>query len=336
MREIVIRKKYIYAMDVSQQIIFVFDKNGSFVAKLDKRGPGADEYTFMGPVFIDNNEEYIELINYRGESTTKLKYSNISFELLEVSPFPDVSCNSCKRNKGFYYFLTQQQENIVDDDTTNAGLVIVDENKNKRLLFDKKIETGHLYFSPVSESFAQNNANELFVSLMYDDTFYRLEAGEAYPFLTVDFGKYSMDNFIGLKSTGEQLEYIKNMNGIASFPVLNIENSNMMSFSYYFKQDEQSRMYRETDFRQYIKIKKNNKVYHGKKIINDITSFPNHIYVSSYFFNCVHEVLYEDYLVDIIVPNYYFSDDKVDKVFVDGIGEVTAYDNPLVVMMKLK
>jgi hypothetical protein len=66
-REIIIKKKYIYAIDISQRIIFVFDKTGKFVSKLNKRGEGPDEYLSMGPVFIDDNEEYVELINYRSE-----------------------------------------------------------------------------------------------------------------------------------------------------------------------------------------------------------------------------------------------------------------------------
>jgi hypothetical protein len=35
------------------------------------------------------------------------------------------------------------------------------------------------------------------------------------------------------------------------------------------------------------------------------------------------------------MPGYYFKDDT-EKIFVEGIGEITAYDNPVVVMMKLK
>lgn len=335
-RNIIIRKKYIYAVDASQKAVFVFDKRGDFVAKLDKRGQGADEYVFIGPVFVDENEEFIELIDYKGGNSTKLKYSNISFELLEVIPFPDVNCNSCVRNNGFYYFLTQQHENVMDGKKTNAALVILDEKNNKKILFDKTIDTNHMNFSPTSESFTRNERNELFASFMYDNTFYRLDGNEAYPILSVGFGKYGMDNSVGLKSIEEQLTYVQKTSDLASFPVLNLETPDMMSFSYYFKSSAQPRMYREEDFRQYIKLKKENKVYHCKKIKNDITGFPDHVYLSSYFFNCVHEVFYEHYLVDIVIPEYYFRNSEEEKIIVDDIGEVTADDNPIIVMMKLK
>jgi len=334
-REIIVRKKYIYAFDVSQQIIFVFDKTGKYVSKLNKRGDGPDEYVFMGPVFIDDNEEFIELIDFKGDKSSKLKYSNISFKFIGKEPFPSVNCNSCKRNEGNYYFATQQLDNIIGGKKTNAGLLITDSKKNEKTLFDKNIKTDHSSFSPNIESFTINNNNELFMSLMYDNTFYKLVAKEALPILTVNFGKYGMDNFIGLKSMGEQLKYIEEMSGLASFPVLNVCNSDIMAFSYYFKK-EGNRMFREEDFRQYFKIKNNDKVYHVKTIKNDITSFPSHVYISSYFFNCAHEVWYEDYLIDVIIPSHYFSKSENDKIFVDGIGEITAYDNPIVVMMKLK
>jgi hypothetical protein len=329
--QIVIRGIYIYALDISQDMIFVFDKTGKFVSKLNKKGEGPDEYLRLGYLFIDDNEEYIEFID--GIKNAKLKYTNISFELVEVLPLPDIRHNACRRGDGFYYFAAQQLDNVINGEKTNAGLVILDDQNNMKTLFDKNIETNNHYFSANSESFAQNDQNELFVSIMYDNTFYRLEAGEAYPVFTVDFGKYGINNkVVGSLSTEEQLAYTSEIDGLASFPVLNINNSNIMSFSYFFKQKDKRMLFREKDIRQYIKIK--DKVHHVKKIRNDLTNFPDRLYISSYLFGCIHDVWYEDYLVDVIVPNLYFSDDE--KVFVEELGELTADSEPVVVMMKLK
>lgn len=142
------------------------------------------------------------------------------------------------------------------------------------------------------------------------------------------------NNMIGLESTEKQMKYIKQMNGLAAFPTLNINNDDMMSFSYYFKQDAEERFPIEKDIHQYIKMKKVDKVYHVQKIKNDITNFPDCINLNSFY--CAHEVWNEDYLVDIVVPNYYFSNKETDKIFVDGIGEITADDDPIVIMMKVK
>ena len=50
----------------------------------------------------------------------------------------------------------------------------------------------------------------------------QLSEWTASPFLTVDFGEYSIDNTIGLKSTEEQLRYLREeVSNLAFFPVLN-------------------------------------------------------------------------------------------------------------------
>ncbi|SEG04122.1 6-bladed beta-propeller protein [Parabacteroides chinchillae] len=335
-REIVIREQYIYAIDITQQMIFLFDKTGKFVTKLNKRGEGPGEYRFIGPVFIDENEEYIELIDYGGKEDMKLKYSNISFDLLESHPFPHVRCNSCKEKDGIYYFSPQHLDDVINGKKVNANLVILDRERNKKVFFDKAIETNGSSFCANIESFARNDKDELFVSFMYDNTFYKLDTTEVSPAITVDFGKYGMDNSVGLEPLGKQIEYIRQLDGLASFPVLNINNSDIMSFSYYFKETGDARMYREQDYRMYIRLKEDNKVYHVKQIKNDITDFPENVYISSYFFDCAHEVWYDDYLVDIVIPSSYFYNRNADKIYIDGLGEITSEDNPVIVMMKLK
>ena len=43
----------------------------------------------------------------------------------------------------------------------------------------------------------------------------------------------------------------------------------------------------------------------------------------------------EDYLVDIILPDLYFND-MDEKVYVEGLGEISADSDPIIVMAKLK
>ena len=64
-----------------------------------------------------------------------------------------------------------------------------------------------------------------------------------------------------------------------------------------------------------------------KRIKNDLTDFPAYIYLNSSFPSCVHQVYYKNYLVDVIIPS---------KIFVEGLGEITSDDNPIVVMMRMK
>lgn len=336
---IVIKEKCIYVSDLKQQAVFVFDKEGKFVSKLSKRGDGPDEYRVLGPVvFIDDDERYIEVLDFAAKKI--LKYSSTSHELLGVEHFPALTFNSWKRKTDFYYCATQQIDNVVNDENTNAGLIVVDSKGKVKTLFDKKIDTGganRVYNWYFAESFTENDRDELFLTLMYDNTFYRLEEGEAHPVFTVDFGKYGMDNSIGTLSTRKQIEYIQDMNNKAAFPVLNTNNTNIMSFSYFFKQGEMENvlgLFREDDFRQYLKFKESGKVFHVKYIKNDLSSFPSRIHINA--FRNFREVWYKDYLVDVVMPEQYFNKITKEKIVVDGVGTITAEDNPIIVMMKLK
>jgi hypothetical protein len=335
---VIVGKKYIYAEDYAQDMIFVFDKTGKFVSKLDKKGKGPGEYTSVGPLFIDDDETHIEFINPQGGA--KFKYTNIDFEFVETTSLPRINSDmACRKGDGFYYFATNQIDNVINNQRTNAGLVVVDAQNNVKTLFDKTIETDNFYPLLFAENFIQNDKNELFFSnLYYDNTFYQLKAGEAYPVYTVDFGKYGMDNqMIGAMSTQKQAEYITGMHDLASFPILNLNNTDIMSFSYMFKQEAGRIIPNEDDFRQYIKIK--DKVYHVKKIKNDLTAFPDRLYLCCYlgmYYGCPHEVWYEDYLVDVIETSSYFVNSDVDKISVEGLGEVTSDGEIIVVLMKLK
>jgi hypothetical protein len=335
---VIVGKKYIYAEDFSQHMIFVFDKKGQFVSKLNRKGSGPGEYSSIGHIFIDDSEEYIEFIDMA--KGVKFKYTNVSFEFVETLPLPKINFNvACRRNDGFYYYATHQIDNVINDKKTNAGLIVTDEKNNLSTLFDKNIETNNFYPLLFGESFTQNDKNELFFSnLYYDNTFYRLKAGEAFPVYTVDFGKYGMDNqSVGALSTKKQVEYITAMHDLASFPILNLNNSNIMSFSYFFKQESGRIIPKEEDIRQYIKIK--DRVYHVKKIRNDLTKFPDRLYLCSHlamYYGCPHEVWYEDYLVDVIETSTYFAGSEVDKISVEGLGEVTSDEEIIVVLMKLK
>ena len=57
--------------------------------------------------------------------------------------------------------------------------------------------------------------------------------------------------------------------------------------------------------------------------------------MSSYFFDCAHDVYKKGYLVDIVVPEFYFNG-KDESQITKNIGKVTIDDGPIVVFIKLK
>lgn len=330
--KIYIKEKFIYIVDATQQVVFVFDKQGKFVSKLDKLGKGPDEYLHINHVFVENDEKFVEIIGSRGKDIKLLKYSNIKFELLDDNErMPKVSSNSCRREGDTYYYATQQIDNIVFNKSTNASILVSKNGEIVKELFRKKIVTNNSYFSFNSECFTLNDKNELFVSNMYDNTFYQLSNMNAYPIITIDFGNHGIDNSIGLKSTNEQLEYLKTCRNKAFFPVLDINNSNILVFTYLFKDD-----LIDSGPYHFIKLKKTNKVFHTKRIINDLTSFPSEVVICTYN-NLGYEAWYKDYLVEIVLPGYELKDDSgnIGK-FVEGVGLIKSTDNPIIILMRLK
>ena len=328
---ITIKENYIYAIDYSQESVYVFDKKGQYISKLDKLGRGPGEYPAIGRIIIDDNEEYIEMVTRRGKI---FKYSNITFDFIEEYSIPRINFGEVRKKNNIYYFYTQQIDNLVNEEKTNASLLVVKDGKIEKIFFDKIIETGGSLYGAKTQTLIENDNNELFVSVIYDNTFYRLSDMEVEPILTVDFGRYGIDNSIGLKPLQEQMEYLRTSSGLASFPVLNINNSGIMSFSYYFfREDSENPFPSINDLHQYIHLRNSNRVYHTKRIKNDITGFPEEAFICTY--NYVgHEAWHDDYLVDIVVPGIYFSDKEKTKKYVEGLGEISINDNPVIVLMK--
>ncbi len=326
---IIIKDKYIYASDYKQEIVCLFDKQGRFIAKLDKQGIGAGEYKGLGLVLVEDNETWLEVLD-GGRSSRRIRYSIPEFELLEEDIMYIPSANSVRKLDNFYYFSPQQNDNVVNGEPTNADIIIVDGNTNtQKILFDKHITTEGNYYSYFSESFTKNEKGELFATLMFNNTFYQLSGWDATPILTVDFGEYGIDNSIGLKSTAEQMKYLEEgVKGRAFFPVLNANTDRLFAISYSYWDDESSGG-------QYLELKERNKTYHTKKIVDDVTGFMDRDYICSSTYPVHHDVLYDgDYLVDIIMPYRYLEDQKETEI--EGIGKITDQDNPVIVMMKLR
>ncbi len=328
--EIVIKDKFIYVRDVDQQAILLFDLTGKFISKLHKKGDGPDQYLRMERFLVNESEDYIDIFDYRGNNSRVIRYSLTTFEPLNEYPIFLPSANSVRKEKekNIYYFATQQLENQIGDQLVNADIIVVSEDYPPIGLFNKKIVTQGSSFSPNTESLTTNQRGEIFASLMYNNTFFQLEDMQAKPVLTVDFERHGIDNSIGLKNIEEQKNYLNNnTEGLASFPVLNIYDPNITSFTYYFKKGNKNYL------NHYIHFKKTNQIFHVRDIVNDLTNYPEKVYLSSYFYAVNHEVLHDNYLVDIVLP-WYTNEGKTIEI--PGTGTVLPEDNPVIVLMKLK
>jgi len=164
---------------------------------------------------------------------------------------------------------------------------------------------------------------------MYRDTVFRLDDFQAFPHLIFDFGEYILDPEIKNLSTKDQLDIIHgNLENKVTFPVLNADNEHILAFSYYFKNGLVN------DTHQYVKFKSNDKIFHTKQFVNDLTDFPNKIFISSYYTGIKHEIWYKDQLVDIILPIY--SMDGRKEFDSEDLGMIKIEDNPIIALMKPK
>lgn len=323
---IIIKDQFIYACDISQDIVFVFSKSGKFLSKLDRKGSGSQEYSDIGGFFVSDDEKYISVID-RNRNSRLVTYSNIPFEFISDKKTPKWSFNSGRFKNGAFYFAGNQLSNTINRKHTNAEIAKVKNGKVEKLFFDKEIVTGGYNFAAFTESFTINDKNELYASVIFDNTFYRLEGEDFEPVLRVGFNGSGIDNSIGEQSPRRQATYIKQSPHLASFPHLEINNSNILSFSYYMGLWE--------NHTHYMEFKKSKKAYHVRKILNDITSFPNQIILSTCHRGINHEIWHKNYLVDIVLPANLFKDDQTTQ-FVEGVGEIKIDDNPVIVLMKLK
>lgn len=328
--EIVIKEKFLYVRDVDQQAILIFDLKGKFISKLQKKGDGPDQYMRMERFMVDEQENYIDVFDFRGNNSRIIKYALPDFEIIKEIPLYLPLANSMRKEKekNIYYFSSQQLENQIGNESINADIIAFKEGQPPAALFSKKIISHGSSFSPNTESMTTNRNGDIFASLMYNTTFFQLSGMQANPVLTIDFEGYGIDNSIGLKNIEEQKNYLNNeTEGLASFPVLNIFDSDIIAFSYYFKTGIRNHLH------HYIHFKKTDQIFHTRDIVNDLTTYPEKVYLSSYFYAVNHEVLHGDYLVDIVLP-WHTNEGKIIEI--PGVGTVQPEDNPVILLMRLK
>lgn len=322
---VTLRDKFIYVHDIDQHAIFIFDKQGKYVDKLNKQGRGPGEYVAMGASFIDENEENIDVISRDPRQHKLIRYSNINFKLMSIDSLPAISANSVRRVNDIYYYGCQGANNLVNDNLVNAGIIIVKNGVVIKTLFLNEVSKDNSLFSYNPETFTVNSENEIFASIMFDNTFYQITDNEAIPIYRVDFGKYNIDEKLKSMTTPDRIKYWQQNPLKVQFPMLHVNTSNLLLFTYNFNKSEY----------QYISLKNYGKVFHAKRINNDITGFPQKIVLSSASNGINHEVWDEGYLIEIIFPSNELKNFE-DSVSLAGLGKVTLNDNPIIVRMKLK
>lgn len=319
-----VKEKYIYVGDIDQQAVFIFDKTGRYITKLAKQGRGPDEYLRFGHFLVDEKENHIDMIEFSGRYNRLLRYNNLTFDLITIDTLPAITAYTVRRVDDVYFFGNQRRNNLIDNELVNADIIIVKDGKIKKILFQNPVTDENNFFSVNPETFTINDDNEIFASILYDNVFYQIKNYEAIPIFEVDFGRYNFNNEIKFENTSRQIDYWSNNPYVASFPVLNVNNSKLFSFSYGFDKIEH----------QYIVIKNTDKTIHAKAINNDLTGFPENITLSSNRYGINHDVWQNGYINDIFIPGVLIS--EKDSVYLPGAGTINSRNNPVIVRMRLR
>ncbi len=339
-----IKDKNIYVWDSNQGVVKIFDIEGKYVSTFDKKGNGPKEYTDMLWFFIDSMENNIEVFDFVKDKIKR--FDLLSGEYIEEVELPEnLFFDTAVEDDEYYYLSTNRSPNKINGENTNADIIIINKENNKATsLFHKEVQNkqgnNSLHFSLYGEHLVKNNLGEVYASVQFDNSFYRLCNGKALPEYSVNFASEAMDINVGELSTFEQRDYFFSKTFVkkAAYPNLVLNNSNILSFVYAYKNNIDDDIFNSGHC--YVKLKNSNREFLASKIINNITDFPSVIQLKSMI---VHEgsitsynPWYKDYLVYIVSPVDEMIDMEEDEVEFEGLGTVNINDNPIIVLMKLK
>ncbi|RED94933.1 6-bladed beta-propeller [Marinoscillum furvescens] len=336
-------KNYVYVLDYSQEIVFLFNKKGSLISKLARKGNGPQEYAKLGGIVVSEDEKYIEVFDYIQNKI--VQYTNLTFDWVATVPLESrIMFDAVKRVNDTYFVYTNKNDNFFRENPTNADLLILRNGKVEKVFFNQNATRtkGDLtaHFALYNNPLIINSKDEIFVSTQYDNKFYKITDDKAVPLYEVDYLGHGIDNkSISKLFTLDQRKFFRSKLslGKASFPCMVINNKDIMSFVYFFREDENNEY--DDNVHHFIKLKKTDEVFHASSISNDISTFPKKIDLLPGMKGDVfmsHDSYHEKYLVDIVSPYLELQNIGVDSAYFQGLGNIKMNDNPIIVLMKVK
>lgn len=338
-RQVLIRENNIYVVDVKSNYVFIYDREGSFLTMLNSLGRGPGEYHRIGPVFVDDSENYLETLTYTGEGFGFLRYSIPDLDYLGFMPIMPLLIDSGVKVDEFYYLGNHQSINSINQVSSNASLIILCEDDEVQTHFDYERQIDDLFFSVHRDNFVVSKEGEVFFSRMYDNTFYKLNDCSVKPGLRVDYGKFGINNSIHTLPGREQIRYLREAAGLASFPFLKAYGNNLLVISYYFKDRESlfnEPLFRNEDQMHYIEIGSKPNVFHARKIRNDLSDFPPYIFNGPEYRGISYNLMCGEYLVDLILPDNPYRDqlEGIDFPAIEGLHH--EYDKSSIILVFVK
>jgi len=341
---IIIKDDLIFYYDFISKVLHLFDFNGKHINSLSKIGESPEEYKGISIFTIENNTKTIEIFDITGMQIVKYKIPSFEFiNQRKVDSYIHLE-TGLKLGKNKYLISTEGHLNIFKDYRTNAEFLLYDSNLVSKVYFDRKYKNenhnSYFHYGLFMNKIVRNDLGEVLVSVNFDNTIYKFENEEFNPVFNVVYSNnLGTDNEGLLNMTRkEQFQYFYksgNFKRLASFPHLAINNSNILVINYLFNTKEKF-VYQDS-FRHYIYIKKSEKFFNASSIVNDITTFPEKIYLTTfdtYNSDFIYTPWYDKYLVSIFYPA---SELKYNENIVLSTGDSVKFDdNPIILLMEVK
>jgi len=207
--------------------VFVFDSNGKFLRKIDKKGKGPGEYIQIYSFCIEKEGKYIYLLDV--ETKKVLKYFLDSFKFVKEYPLPfSPSTFEISENKDFIFYCIYKQA-----DSYNYNLIVTSDEFKIKKRFIKQEKNKQYSVGLTSTNRGYKYGGKYVFNPLFSDILYCLSPDlELSPYLRIDFGKNGMppDDFFNpseniLKKLGRS-EYVN---------CYNILETNNSIFLKYFK-----------------------------------------------------------------------------------------------------
>ncbi len=222
---------------MSDDKILIFDSVGKPIFKIDKRGKGPGEYSYLIDFNVYDND--IELFDHRQQKMLiydqtgsfkgewKCNLSAYSFGRIDTGLYAFyVGVNGSEGEKNYKLkYYSKAEEKVVQE------YFPVPENEYS--------------FMYILESNFSSATNPLLFYYMYNDTLYNLTPNGVHPFYAVDFGKYRLPQQLLTREYRDIREFFLSLNGLPyAHGILGVrQTSRSLIFQFSYKKRNNRHVY---------------------------------------------------------------------------------------------
>ena len=199
--KVLISEQKIYVLDRSTSSIFIFDRWGKFLTKIQDVGHGSEEYIHLIDFDVINDE--IFLLDYTGKKiihydqqykfiqATSLSFYASQFGIMDKSFI--FKCEPMNNSGDPYFILTSKEGEVIKT-------------------IDQLSATGKYNWGEVS--FFTRNQTDIMISKLYDNSIFQVKNNKINEYIQLDFGLYNVPvntNFNDINIFSQDFKYtVKN------------------------------------------------------------------------------------------------------------------------------